>query len=113
MKFLVAVILTAILSFLGGLFLPWWSLVIAAFIGGVLIHQSAFRAYFAGFLGVFLLWSGLAWWTDNANESILSLRIAQLFPGPDTAFFIIVLTGLVAGIVGGLGALTGHFLRKR
>ena len=76
MKFFVAVLLTAILAFLGGIYLPWWSLVIAAFIAGVLIHQSAIRAYLAGFLGVFLLWAGLAWWADSANESLLSARIA-------------------------------------
>ena len=113
MKFLIAVLLTAILAFLGGIYLPWWSLVIAGFVGGALIHQSALRAFLAGFLSLFLLWAGLAWWTDHANESLLSAKIAQLLPGPDNALFVIIFTGLLAGLTGGLGALTGHFLRRR
>lgn len=113
MKFIIAILLTAILAFLGGIYLPWWSIVPAAFIAGVLVYQSAFRSFLCGFLGILLLWSGLAWWIDSANESILSSRIAQLLPGPDTSFFVILLTGIVGGLVGGLGALMGHFLRGR
>jgi hypothetical protein len=63
-------------------------------------------------LGLFLLWSFLAWWSDSANESILSARISQLLPGPDNALFVIILTGILAGIPAGMGALTGHFLRR-
>lgn len=113
MKFIVALLLTALLAFLGGLFLPFWSVVIAAFITGLLVYQSAIRSYFASFIGLFSLWAGLAWWMDNANESILSVRIAQLLPGPDNAIFVVLLTGFVAGLLGGMGALTGHFLRGK
>ncbi len=112
MKFIVATLLTAFLAFFGGLYLPWWSLVIAAFIAGWLVYQSAWRSFLAGFLGLFLLWSFLAWWSDSANESILSARISQLLPGPDNALFVIILTGILAGIPAGMGALTGHILRR-
>lgn len=113
MKFFVALLLTAVLGFLGGLWLPWWSLVLAAFIAGWLIPQTALRSYLSSFLGLFLLWAGLAYWINSGNDSILSERVAGLFPGPDTALFMVILSGLIAGIVGGFAALTGHYLRAR
>lgn len=113
MKFFVALLLTAVLAFLAGLWFPWWSLVLAAFAAGWLIPQTALRSYLSAFLGLFLLWAGLAYWINSGNDSILSERVAALFPGPKTGLFMVILAGLIAGIVGGFAALTGHYLRAR
>ncbi|MGQ0739587.1 MAG: hypothetical protein ACT4OJ_11040, partial [Bacteroidota bacterium] len=71
MKFLTATILTALLSFISGLFLPWWGIAIAALLVAAIIHQKAGKAFLAGLLGVFLLWAGLAWWIDTKNNGVL------------------------------------------
>lgn len=113
MKFLVALLLTACLAFLTGLWFPWWSLAPVALLAGWLIPQSGWRSFLAGFLALFLLWTGLALWLDQANQGILATKVAGLFPGPDSALFLAMVSGLIAGITGGLGALTGHFLRSR
>ena len=49
MKFLAALILTALLSFIAGLYLPWWGIVIAAFVVGLLVIQKAGLSFLAGF----------------------------------------------------------------
>jgi hypothetical protein len=54
MKLLVAIILTALLSFIGGLYLPWWSIAIAAFIAVLLVPLASGKAFLAGFGGVYL-----------------------------------------------------------
>lgn len=111
MKFFAALILTALLAYIAGIYLPWWSIAIASFAVAVLVHQKAGKAFLAGFLGVFLLWAGLAFWIDQQNEGILSKRIASLLPLHGNTILLIAVTGLVGGLVAGLAALSGSYLR--
>lgn len=113
MKLFVAIILTALLSFVGGLYLPWWSIAIAAFVAVLLIPLRSGRAFLAGFLGVFILWTFLAWWIDIKNEHILSQKIAGIFPLGGSSFAIILITALIGALVGGFAALSGSYLRNR
>lgn len=113
MKLLVAIILTALLSFVGGLYLPWWSIAIAACVSVLLIPLGRGRAFLAGFGGVFLLWFLLALWIDIKNQHILSRKIAEIFPLGGSSFAIILVTAVIGALVGGLGALSGSYLRKR
>jgi hypothetical protein len=113
MKLLVAIILTALLSFAAGLYFPWWSIAIAAFLSVLLIPLTGGRAFLAGFLGVFLLWFVLALWIDIKNQHILSKKIAEIFPLGGSSFAIILVTAIIGAVVGGLAALSGSYLRKR
>jgi len=111
MKFLVAVLLTALLAFISGLFLPWWGMAITSLLVAVLVHQKAGKAFLAGLLGVFVLWAGLAWWIDMKNSGVLSAKIASVLPLGGNAILLIVLTGIVGGLVAGFAAMSGSFLR--
>jgi hypothetical protein len=111
MKFLVAVILTALLAFIGGLYFPWWVIAIVAFLVAILIHQNAGKALLSGFLGIFLLWGALALWINIKNEGILAAKIASLLPLGGSAIVLILVTGFIGGLVGGLAALSGTYLR--
>lgn len=113
MKFLVATILTAVIAFLVGLlsFSPWWGFAITSFIVAMLIHQKAGKAFLAGFLAVFLLWGGLAWWIDMKNNGILSAKIAHILPLGGNSILLILVTGFIGGLVSGMAAICGSFLR--
>ena len=111
MKFIVSVLLTALLSFAAGLYLPWWSIALCAFIVSVLILQQPFKAFLAGFVGVFLLWLIFSWSIDSANHQILSHKIARIFPLGGVSFLLVLVTSLVGGLVSGLAALSGSYLR--
>ncbi len=113
MKLILAIILTALLSFVGGLYLPWWGIAITAFISILLIPLATGRAFLAGFLGVFILWALLAWWIDVKNEHILSKKIAEIFHLGGSSFAIILVTALIGALVGGLAAMTASYLRSR
>lgn len=112
MKIIIACVLTALLAFVLGLFLPWWSIAIAAFGVAALIPQKALKAFLSGFLGVFILWGGLAWWIDINNQGILSKKIAELMQIPGRPLVLILATGLIGGLVAGVAALSGSFLRQ-
>jgi hypothetical protein len=111
-KFFVTTGLIALLSFICGLFLPWWTIAAAAFVVSALIPQTPRRAFFSGFLALFLLWGGMALGIDLANESILSARVAGLLHLGGSTAALIAVTGLVGALIGGGGALTAAFLRK-
>jgi len=112
MKFLTAIILTALLAFVGGLWFAWWSIAIAAFLIALLIHQRAGKAFLSGFIGVFVLWGALAWWIDMNNEGILSHKIAAVLPLGGSSFLLILVTAFIGALVAGFGAISGSYLRR-
>jgi len=112
MKLLAAIILTALLSFIAGLYFPWWSIAGIAFLIALLVHQKAGKAFLSGFLGIFLLWAGLAWWIDMKNNGVLSKKIASVLPLGGNAIAIIALTGIIGGLVAGFAAMCGSYLRS-
>ena len=112
MKFGITILLTFFLGFAAGMYLPFWSAGLIAFGVAVLLYQKPGMAYLAGFLGIFLLWGALAWFIDTQNNSILSARMAALFSLGGSSSLLILVTALVGGIIGGLSALSGSFLRK-
>lgn len=111
MKIALKIILIAFLSFWAEQVFPWWSaLVCAAFISA-LIPTTSLRAFGSGFTAIGLLWLVCALIYSMQNDFMLSNRVANLF-GVNSSVFIIVLTALVGGIAGGMGALCGNQLRK-
>ncbi len=113
MKLIVAIILTALLAFVGGLYLPWWSVAIAAFLAALLIPLRSGKAFLSGFLGVFILWALLAWRIDMNNEGILSKKVAEIFHLGGSSFLLILVTAFIGALVGGIAAMSGSFLRRR
>ena len=111
MKFLVSLLLTALLSFTASLYFPWWIIAVCAFIVSALILQHPMKAFLSGFLGVFLLWLIFSLIIDSGNNHILSRKMAAIFPLGGMSFLLIFITALVGGIVGGMAALTGSYLR--
>jgi hypothetical protein len=111
MKFIVTILLTLLLSFISGLFLPWWGIAVIAFLVAVIIPQRPWKAWLSGFLGVFLLWALLAWWIDMKNNGILAERMAHLLPLGGSRLLLILVTGFIGGIVAAFAGLSGSLLR--
>ncbi|HAO45859.1 MAG TPA: hypothetical protein PLZ45_14865 [Ferruginibacter sp.] len=112
MKFIVSLLLTALLSFAACLYLPWWSIALAAFAVAALIPQKPGRSFFAGFLALFLLWGLLSLWMSNANEHILAHKISLLMLNMDNPWLLVLATALIGALVAGFAALSGSFLRR-
>lgn len=107
MKFLLATLLTAALAWLAGMFLPWWSIAIIAFAVAVFIPQTTGAGFLAGFTGIFILWAVLSLWIDLKNESILSHKIAQVFPLGGSSVLLILITAFIGALVAGFAAMAG------
>ncbi len=114
MKIITAIVLTAFLAYVIGIYstLPWWSFAISSLLVAIAVHQKPGKAFLSGFLGLFLLWAVLAFLKDTANEHILSTKVATILPLGGSYLVLILVTGIVGGLVSGLAALTGSYLRK-
>ena len=112
MKFFASLILTALLSFAACLYLPWWSIAIAAFIVAALIPQGAVKSFLTGFTALFLLWGGLSFWISNNNEHLLAHKVSMVLLKMDNPWVLIFATAIIGALVAGFGALSGSFLRK-
>ena len=115
MKFLISILLIALLSFATGLFaaLPWFSFVFCAFIVAVAIPQQGYKAFLSGFIALFLLWGVMAFFIDKANAHLLSTKVANILPLKGNYVLLIVVTACIGGLLAGMAALSGSFLRKR
>ena len=112
MKFFISLILTILLSFAACLFLPWWSIAIAAFVVATLIPQNPGKAFITAFAALFLLWGGLSFWISNNNDHILAHKVSQLILKMDNPILLIFATALIGALVAGFAALAGSYLRK-
>jgi len=92
MKFITATLLTALLAFISGIFLPWWAMSITSLLVAVLVHQKGGKAFLAGWLGVFVLWAVLAWWIDMTHNGVLTHRIATVLTLRGNIVLLIVVT---------------------
>ena len=110
MRFLLATLLTAAFSFIAGIYLPWWSLAIVAFLVALLIQQKVGWAFLAAFTAIFLLWGGLAMLTHVRSQGLLTQKMALLFPLQGQSFYLILLTALVGALVAGFAAMSGSSL---
>lgn len=98
------------LTFLSGPWGPWWLIAPLAAVICFIVRSRPMLAFFQGLAAGFLLWGGLAFVHDQANDHLLSSQIGALFQGI-SPFVIVLLTGVIGGLAGGFGALTGANLR--
>ncbi len=112
MKFIVSVLLIALLSLAVCLYLPWWTIAVVAFIVTSLIPQNPIRSFLAGFLALFLLWGTLAWTISSNNEHLLAKKVAMILKMGSPAILIVV-TALIGALVAGLAALAGSYVRRK
>ena len=79
MRFLVKTIIIAAIAYFASQSFPWYSVVIAAFLGSLLIRTTGFVSFVSGFLAIGLLWFTLAWLIDFESGSLLTSKVAQIF----------------------------------
>ncbi len=72
-------------------------------------HRRLWVDFVLGFISIFLVWLTASLIIDGGNNSILSSRLAHLF-GLANGPTLVVFSGILGGVLGGMGAVTGHFL---
>jgi len=112
MKFIVSILLIALLSVAACLYLPWWTIAIVAFIVAALIPQKPWKAFLAGFIALLLLWGSLSWYISSNNNHLLAHKVSMIILKMDSPYLLITATAIIGALVGGFGSLSGSYLRK-
>ena len=111
MKFLLGIVGIMILGYILQFVTPWWGIALASMLISFTLNKNYWISFLVGFIAVFLLWGGLALIKDMANESLLSAQVGDLLQGlPGIA--LILLTGIIGGLVGGLSGMVGYSARE-
>lgn len=101
-----------VLSFAGSFFLPWWMVALIAFAAALIIGGKPGKGFLSGFGAIFIAWTALALMKSVPNENILAGRVVQLFPLPNNWIWVLLVTAVIGGIVGGMSALSGALLKR-
>ncbi|HOZ77620.1 MAG TPA: hypothetical protein PLY34_06460 [Ferruginibacter sp.] len=112
MKFFVSIVLIALLSMAACLYLPWWSIAIAAFAVAAIIPQKPWWSFLSGFIALLLLWGGLSFFISSNNDHLMAKKISILLLQSDSPFTLVAATALIGALVAGLAALSGSFVRR-
>jgi hypothetical protein len=112
MKFLVTILLIALVSFVSCLYFPWWSIALVSLLVIVVIPQKPLSAFMAGFVSLLVLWSAMAFYISNKNDDILAHKISMIILKTDSPVSLILVTGLIGALVAGFAALAGSYMRK-
>ena len=73
---------------------------------------SAIKSFIIGFSAVFLVWAGMALFLSAANDHLLAGQIGDLF-GQISPMLLIIFTGIIGGLAGGLLASTASVVFRR
>lgn len=109
---MILLILLVITGYLINLVLPWWGIAITGLILGFQLKPTSGKAFGIGFLALFLLWGGQAFYIHVANDGILSTRIAEML-SVGSPILVVLITGLVGGLVSGLAVLSGSLINNK
>ncbi|MCS6916372.1 MAG: hypothetical protein RMK52_01270 [Chitinophagales bacterium] len=90
--------------------LPWWSMAVWAFVLAVLLADRPVNACAAGLVAGGFSWLLPALWLFYTRDHRLADQLAQVFQLPSAAG-LFVMAFLIAGLVTGLAALSGAFVR--
>jgi len=98
-------IFTIILAYVFSLYLPWWSIMLAAFISGFLIPLKKRAIFFIPFIAVAILWIVQSYILSSANDFILAEKIATLLKLKGNSTLLLLATGVVGGLAAGISGI--------
>lgn len=110
MKVIISIMLIAVLSYLCGLLLPWWTIAVVAFVVAYFMKLRPIQAFASGFVAIFLLWFILSFTMSAANEHALATSMAGVIFKGSSPYLLIIVSALTGGIVAGLAAITAAYL---
>ena len=111
MNFLKQTVFTIAICLVLQYFLPWWTLVLGAMGAGYWFNNKGWVSFLAGLAGVGLLWYFTALFIDIQTQSILTEKVARIFP-TKTPTLLFLLTAVIGGLPAGFAALTGTLIKS-
>ena len=110
-------IITIILALAFSFFLPWWSVMLAAFITAFRLPLKGVSVFLVPFFAILLFWAAYSYILASDNGFVLSKKIAVLLPLEGNPYLLILVTAVVGGLAAGIAGIFGKqcqlLLRKK
>ncbi|MEY2836418.1 MAG: hypothetical protein RLZZ557_2080 [Bacteroidota bacterium] len=110
MKFIISTLLSGMLYFSLGLFLPWWSAFVAGLLIGLFMQQSLAGSFFAVLAGVFITTICYTYFTSISNDHILANRISMMILKEESPLGLIAISAAISSLSAATAALSGRSL---
>ena len=101
-----------VLAFVSNYLLPWWAVAIVTFLAAYFMGKTSWHSFISGFSSVFFVWALMAMLKSIPNDHLLAGRVVQLFPLPHNWIWVLIVTAVIGGLIGGMGALSGALMKK-
>ena len=102
-NFVATIIIALILS----QFLPWWSVMLAAFLTALFFSLKRAAVFVVPFLAITIYWIVYAYILSSNNDFVLAKKIAVLLPLKGNQYFLLLLTGIIGGLAAGVAGIFG------
>lgn len=110
-KNIINFIATIILAYVLSLFLPWWSVMVAAFVTALFVPLKKIAVFIVPFLAILLFWMVYSYILSSSNDFTLAKRIAVLLPLGGNPYVLMLVTGIIGGLAAGITATFGKQLQ--
>lgn len=111
-KFFLKIFLIAILAWGAQYLTVWYAGPLIALVVNLFWKGSNAQGFFTGFLGLGLLWFGLALYVDISTEGILTVKMSQIIAKTDNRMLMVLMSTLIGALTGGLCGWTGAAARS-
>jgi hypothetical protein len=107
-----AYLIIALLNVLAYFFVPaWWPVIPISLVVSFVMIKKPGQAFLGGFTATAAVWLFFVLIQTIPNKNILAAKLAPAL-GSDSAAWLIFLTTLLGGLLGGYSAYTGYTIRK-
>lgn len=110
-KALLNFLLTILLALTFSFFLPWWAVMVAAFMSGAIVSLEKGQVFIVPFFAIALFWILYALTLSSSNDFILAEKIALLLQLNGNVPLLLIVTGLIGGLAAGFAGIFGNQLR--
>ncbi|WP_338357694.1 hypothetical protein [Yeosuana marina] len=100
-------IATILIAILLSQFLPWWSIMVSAFLTSLFISLKKGAVFFVPFIAIAMLWIIHAYYLSSGNDFMLAKKIAVLLPLQGNPYLLMIITGVIGGIAAGFAGVLG------
>lgn len=107
LTFIITLFLSAILQ----IFMPWWSIALAALVAGFLSQTTPWRTFLSGAVAIGVLWLGFILAISLLGSTAILPKLTEL-AGLPHPFFLYVLTVGIGALTAGMAALSGIWIKE-
>lgn len=99
---------TLVFALIFSFFLPWWSVMLAAFLAAFTFSLKGVATFFMPFLAIFGFWMAYTFILSSTNDFTLASKIAILLPLGGNPYVLIAVTAAIGGLAAGIAGVFGQ-----